>query len=103
MERFLISWSGVAVSHLYEKCRPDFRFLRSARVYGDLRVRVSKGYAVYSLRWERPWGDRKVRVKNGFKSCSSGRVEEPAVRRLPVGSLVRSNGCVSDNSICLSV
>lgn len=35
--------------------------------------------------------------------CSSGRIEGPAIRRLPVGSLVGSNGCVSDYSIGSSV
>ena len=97
-----IAWSGVAVTHLHGECRPDFRFLRSARVFGDLRVWVSKGYVMYSLRWERPSGDRRVRVRNGFISCSSRRIEGQEVRRLPVCSLVGSNGGVSDYSIGLS-
>ena len=73
------------------------------RVLGDLRIKVSKGYAMYSLRWERLSGDRKMQVKNGFMSCSSGHIERPAVRRLPVCNLVGSNKCVSDYYIGLSI
>ena len=53
--------------------------------------------------WSGQRSDRKARVKNGFMSCSSGRIEGQEVRRLPVPSLVGSNGCLSDYSIGLWV